>query len=47
MASSSGGDLASTKVTSPEVHAEYVVTLVKRSTKLIVANSNDNFALAA
>lgn len=37
-----GGDLASTWVTKPEVHAEDVVGLVKNRCKLIVAN-DDNF----
>ena len=41
-----GGDLASTGVTKPEVHAEYSVFLVKQTELKIVANDN-NYALAA
>jgi len=31
MSNDKGGDLASTRVVKPEVHAERVVTLVKKS----------------
>jgi len=41
-----GGDMASTWVAKPEVHAEDTDSLVKKPVKLIVAN-DDNYALAA
>ena len=41
-----GGDMASTWVTKPEVHAEGVTDLFNPCCKLIVAN-DDNYALAA
>jgi len=41
-----GGDMVSTWVAKPEVHAEDVTTLVKNVAKQIVAN-DDNYALAA
>ena len=40
-----GGDLASTRVAKPEVHAELQITR-KTDCKLLVAN-DDNYALAA
>jgi hypothetical protein len=40
-----GGDLASTRVMKPEVHAELQTTR-KTDCKLLVAN-DDNYALAA
>lgn len=41
-----GGDLASTWVTKPKVHAEYFSSSRKTDWKIIVANDN-NYALAA
>lgn len=41
-----GGDLASTQVAKPEVHAEVQSNLVKQTDLKIVAN-DDNYALAA
>jgi len=41
-----GGDLDSTWVAKPEVHAEDADILVNKSAKIIVAN-DDNYALAA
>ncbi len=41
-----GGDLASTWVTKPKVHAEYSSSSRKKDWKNIVANDN-NYALAA
>ena len=42
----SGGDLDSTWVTKPEVHAEDAAFLVNPAANVIVAN-DDNYALAA
>ena len=42
-----GGDLASTRVTELEVHAERVVTLVKQSLQLDIVANDENYALAA
>ena len=44
--SNHGGDMASTWVAKPEVHAEDTDILVNKSVTLIVAN-DDNYALAA
>ena len=41
-----GGDLDSTGMTKPKVHAEYSSSLVKKIGKNLVANDN-NYALAA
>ena len=41
-----GGDMASTQVAKPQVHAEDVTHLVKHVAAKIVAN-DDNYALAA
>lgn len=41
-----GGDLASTGITKPKVHAEYFSSLVKKTGIKLVANDN-NYALAA
>ena len=42
-----GGDMASTWVMKPEVHAERVVTLVKKSLQLDIVANDENYALAA
>lgn len=42
----SGGDLDSTPVTKPWVHAEMATNLVNPKSQIIVAN-DDNYALAA
>jgi hypothetical protein len=42
-----GGDLDSTWVKKPEVHAERVVTLVKKSLQLDIVANDENYALAA
>ena len=42
-----GGDMASTWVAKPEVHAERVVTLVKKSLQLDIVANDENYALAA
>jgi len=41
-----GGDMASTWVTKPKVHAEEQITSYKPAANFIVAN-DDNYALAA
>jgi len=41
-----GGDLASTRIVNPEVHAEDAGFLVNPSATKLVAN-DDNYALAA
>lgn len=41
-----GGDMASTQVAKPQVHAEDVTHLVKHVAKKLVAN-DDNYSLAA
>ena len=41
-----GGDMVSTRIAKPEVHAEVQSTSLIRLQKMIVAN-DDNFALAA
>ena len=42
-----GGDLASTAVTTPKVHAERVVTLVNQLLQLFIVANDENYALAA
>jgi hypothetical protein len=39
--------MASTWVAKPEVHAERVVTLVKKSLQLDIVANDENYALAA
>jgi len=46
LSSTNGGDLASTRVTKPEVHAEVQRTSLIYLQNVIVAN-DDNYALAA
>ena len=42
-----GGDVVSTAVMTPKVHAERVVTLVNQSLQLFIVANDENYALAA